>query len=166
MQNSMMMFTFSVFNHKYPSWENLIQKSKIVQSEIWHKDYFEYAESNCGVHFICFRLEIPFLGYPFWSNLVQKFKIDSLSWKLIQKLIRIWRIQWECLFSSFQPEVSFFWKFVPHLKIFCWSCNLESRLIRICRIQCWFSFCLYRKYPVEKLFKKQPFSNVLQNRFS
>ena len=26
MQNSMMMFTFFVFNNKYPSWANLIQK--------------------------------------------------------------------------------------------------------------------------------------------
>ena len=33
MQNSKTMFTFSVFNHKYPSWANLIQKSKIVCSK-------------------------------------------------------------------------------------------------------------------------------------
>ena len=65
-------------------------------------------------------------------------------------------------FSCFQLEVSFFWKFVLHLKIFCWSCNLEPRLIRICRIQCWFSFCLEWKYPVEKLFKKQSFSNFFK----
>ena len=34
MRNSMMMFTFSVFDHKYISWANLVQKFKIVQSEI------------------------------------------------------------------------------------------------------------------------------------
>ena len=33
MQNSMMMFTFSVFNHNYPSWVNLVQKFKIVCSK-------------------------------------------------------------------------------------------------------------------------------------
>ena len=33
MRNSMM-FTFSVFDHKYLSWANLIQKFKIVQREI------------------------------------------------------------------------------------------------------------------------------------
>ena len=33
-QNSVMMFTFFVFDHKYLSWANLVQKSKIVQSEI------------------------------------------------------------------------------------------------------------------------------------
>ena len=34
MWNSMMMFTFSVFDHKYLSWVNLVQNFKIVQSEI------------------------------------------------------------------------------------------------------------------------------------
>ena len=33
-RNSMMMFTFSVFELKYLSWVNLVQKFKIVQSEI------------------------------------------------------------------------------------------------------------------------------------
>ena len=30
MQNSMMMFTFSIFDHKYPSWANLVQKFKVA----------------------------------------------------------------------------------------------------------------------------------------
>ena len=34
MRNSMMMFTSSVFDHKYPPWTNLVQKFKIVQSKI------------------------------------------------------------------------------------------------------------------------------------
>ena len=33
-RNSMMMFTFSVFELKYLSWVNLVQKFKIAQSEI------------------------------------------------------------------------------------------------------------------------------------
>ena len=33
-RNSMMMFSFSVFDHEYLSWANLVQKFKIVQSEI------------------------------------------------------------------------------------------------------------------------------------
>ena len=33
-RNSMMMFTFSVFDHKYLSWASLVQKFKIVQSKI------------------------------------------------------------------------------------------------------------------------------------
>ena len=34
MQNSMAMFTVSVFDHKYLSWANLVQKFKIVQSVV------------------------------------------------------------------------------------------------------------------------------------
>ena len=33
MQNSMMIFTFSAFDHKYLSWANLVQKFKIVCSK-------------------------------------------------------------------------------------------------------------------------------------
>ena len=33
-QNSMMIFTFSAFDHKYLSWANLVQTFEIVQSEI------------------------------------------------------------------------------------------------------------------------------------
>ena len=33
MRSSMMMFTFSVFDHKYLSWANLVQKFKIVCSK-------------------------------------------------------------------------------------------------------------------------------------
>ena len=51
MGNSMMMFTFSVFDHKYIS----------------------------------------------WANLVQNFKIFS-KWNLIQRLIRVCKIKWRCLF--------------------------------------------------------------------
>ena len=54
-RNSMMMFTFSVFDHKYLS----------------------------------------------WANLVQKFKIVCSKWNLIQRLIRICKIQWWCLFYLF-----------------------------------------------------------------
>ena len=34
MQNSMMMSTFSVFEHKYPSWVNLVQEFKITSSKL------------------------------------------------------------------------------------------------------------------------------------
>ena len=77
-------------------------------------------------------------SYLFWANLVQKIKIASLSWKLVLRLIRIWRIQ--CSFFMFSTRsILFFWKFVLKIKITCWSWNLEPRLIRICRIWWWFS---------------------------
>ena len=52
MRNSMMMFTFSVFDHKYLSWATLFQKFEIVQSKIWYKDELEYAKFK----------QLPFLG--------------------------------------------------------------------------------------------------------
>ena len=68
MRNSMMMFTFSVFEHKYLS----------------------------------------------WVNLVQKFKIVSSKWNLIQRLTRICKIKWWCLFYPVSTEnSSLFGKFGP-----------------------------------------------------
>ena len=61
MQNLMVVFTFSVLDQKNPFWANLVQKFKFVQN-IWYKDYFQYAEFSGGVNFMCFKLEIPFLG--------------------------------------------------------------------------------------------------------
>ena len=97
MQNWMMMFTFSVFDRKYPSWANLAEKSKIVCSK-WSliQRLILIFRIQWWCFFICFRLEVPFLGYPIGTNFVQKIKIVSLSWKLVHRLIRIWRIQRWC----------------------------------------------------------------------
>ena len=73
-QNSMMKFTFSVFEYKY----------------------------------------LP------WANLVQKFKIVCSKWNLIQRLIRICKIQRWCLFYLFWTENSYlFGKFCPK------NCNCQ-----------------------------------------
>ena len=62
------MFTFSVFDRKYPSLANLVKKSRLsVQAKIW---------------------------YPFWINLIQKVKFVSLDRNLAPRLVRILRIQW------------------------------------------------------------------------
>ena len=37
MQNSMVMFTVYVFDHKYLSWTNLVQKFKIIYSDLFQK---------------------------------------------------------------------------------------------------------------------------------
>ena len=58
-----MIFNFSVFDWKYPFRANLDQETKFDSlAEIWCLDKFEYEEFKGGVHFFCFRLEIPFLG--------------------------------------------------------------------------------------------------------
>ena len=61
MENSVGMFTFLVLILIYLNRAYLVQKVTIVQSEIY-LDYFKYVKFNGGVHCICFRLEIPFLG--------------------------------------------------------------------------------------------------------
>ena len=81
----------------------------------------------------------------FWVNLLKKIKIVSLSWKLVPRLIRIWRIWWWCsFFFYFWLEVSFFGNFFQNSKL------------KICQIQWWFSFFfLDRKYPLwVNLFQK------------
>ena len=55
MQNSIVMFTFSVFDRKFPFGENLVQKIKIISL-------------SCSL----FDRE-----YAFWTNLVQKVEIIS-----------------------------------------------------------------------------------------
>ena len=47
MRNSMVIFTFSIFDQKYPFWVNLVQKSKLsVKAKIWCLHKFEYAKLN------------------------------------------------------------------------------------------------------------------------
>ena len=88
MQNSMWMFTFSVF----------FQKLKIV------------ILSLNFIHFSVFDLK-----YPFWATLVQKSKIVSLSWNTVQILIiwicRIWR--WFSYLFCLRPEIPCLCKFGP-----------------------------------------------------
>ena len=117
MQNSIVMFTFSAFDRKYPFWANLDQKVKII-SLMWNliPPLIGICRIQWRVHFFCFGSEMPFLG--------KKVKIISLSRDLVASLIRICRIQWCCsLFLSF----------------FSLSWNLVPTLIRICRIQWWCS---------------------------
>ena len=57
------MFTFSVFDQKYPFWANLVQKLKIVCSELnLIPTLIRIFRIQWRCSFICFRLEIPFLG--------------------------------------------------------------------------------------------------------
>ena len=80
--NSMMMFFFSVFDHKYLSWANLVRKCKIFCSK-W-----------MVVSMVVSILSVLDWKQPlFLANLFQKIAIVSLSWKSVLILIRIWRIQ-------------------------------------------------------------------------
>ena len=93
MQNSMVMFTFSVFEQKYHFRENLVQKIKII-SLSWN--LVLTLIRTCRIHWGCFSFSVFDRKYTFWANLVQKIKIISLSWNLVPTLIRTCRIQWWC----------------------------------------------------------------------
>ena len=56
MQNSMMLFTFSVLDWKYPFYDKFgVKKLKLsVWGETCNPDLFDYAEFNGGVHFFTF----------------------------------------------------------------------------------------------------------------
>ena len=63
-QNSMVMFPFSVFDGKYPFWEKMVQKIKIVSLSLnlVPRLIWIYRKLSGDVHFFRFRPEIPFLG--------------------------------------------------------------------------------------------------------
>ena len=50
MWNSIMMLTFSVFNHKYLSWTNLVQKFKIVSSKL---NLIQRLIWACKIQWLC-----------------------------------------------------------------------------------------------------------------
>ena len=55
MQNSMVMFTFSVLIRNTLFGQISSKKSNLsVEVEIWYLDQFKYAELNGDVHFFCF----------------------------------------------------------------------------------------------------------------
>ena len=91
-----------------------------------------------------FRFSALDWKYPFWANLVQKIKIVSLSWNLVPKLIRIWRILMVVFtFSVFRQKYPFWPNLVQKIKIASLSWNLALRLIPVCRIWWWRSFFLF-----------------------
>ena len=68
-QNSMMMFTFSVFDDKYLSWESLVRKLKILCSK-WN--FIQRLIQICKIQWRClFYLFYTGNSYPFrqiWSK--------------------------------------------------------------------------------------------------
>ena len=57
-----------------------------------------------GWNHVAFTFSVFDRKYHFWVNLVQKIKIINLSWNLVLRLIRIWRIQWWCSFFLFSTR--------------------------------------------------------------
>ena len=118
MQNSMMMFTFLVFESKYPFLGKFGPKSQNYQLKL---KFGTYTNSNMQNSMVMFILSVFDWKYPFWANLVQKIKIVTLCWNLVPRLIRICRIQWCCslfLFSSGNSLLGQIWSKLLYLQFF------------------------------------------------
>ena len=77
MQNSVVVFTFSVLDHGFPFCANFVRKIKIV-SLSW-----KLVTRLIQIHGI--QWYVPFFSFStknilFWTNLVPKFKIVYLKW--------------------------------------------------------------------------------------
>ena len=104
MQNSMVMFTISLFDRIYLFWLNLVQKMKTV-SLSWNlvPKLIWTSEFNGSFHFFCSRPEKPFLGKfcPTIQNYLFKVKFDSTTNLNTQN-------QWWCLFYLFWTRNTLF----------------------------------------------------------
>ena len=146
MQSSMGMFTFFFCGRKYPFWENLVQKIKIVSLRL---NLISMLIWVCRIQWWCslfFRFwpEVLFLGKfgPKNQNCQFKMKLDTYTNPNIHNSMVMFT------FFCFWPEILFLGKFGPKsqncqfkVKLLRW--NLILALIRICRIQWWcllFSF--------------------------
>ena len=80
MQNSMVMFTFSVFDRKNPFWANLDQKSQNYQFKL---KFGTQTNSNMQYSIVVFTFFVFDQKCPFWANLVQNVKTISLRLNLV-----------------------------------------------------------------------------------
>ena len=118
MQNSMVVFTFSLLTVEKPFVTSLVQKIKTV---ILSWNYVPRLIRICRIRW---RFSLfSFLDW-YYSNLVKKSKIVSLSLNLIPKLFRICKIRWWCSLCFTPFFVSFFEKF--HLAFWCYLINLPA----------------------------------------
>ena len=130
MQNSMVIFTFYIFGWKYPVWDNVVQKIKIVSLRWnliprliricwiqWCCSLFSFLTGNALLGQIWSKLSIftvlfvsdqkcPFLGKfgPKCQNCQFKAKFVKVA-----SLIRICRIQRWCSLFSFSIGDALFW---------------------------------------------------------
>ena len=93
MQNSIVMFTFSVFDREYVFCANLVQKIKTVSSS---QNLMLSLIQIFRIQWCCSFCSFFGLICPVCDNFVQKIKIVSLWWNLIPRIIWICWIRWRC----------------------------------------------------------------------
>ena len=55
-----------------------------------------WTNSNMQNALVMFTFPVFIWNYPFWAKLSRKNKIVRLGWYWVSRLIRIFRIQWQC----------------------------------------------------------------------
>ena len=136
MQNSMAVFTFSVFDRKYPFWKNLVQNIKIVSSR-WNSSL--KLIQICRIQWCCslflFLCGIPFLGKfgPENQDCHLKLKFGTYTNSNIQNSMVVFTL------SIFDQKYPFWANLVQKVKIISLSWNLVPTIIQTCRIQWWYS---------------------------
>ena len=142
MQNSVMMFTFSVFNRKY-LFGKIWSKKSNCQFELKFRTRIIWIcrimLKICDVHFLCFRLEKPFLSKSGQKNQNCQFKLKfgTKTNLNMQNSMMIFT------FSAFDHKYLSWANLVQKLKIACSKWNLIQRLIWICKTQWWRVFYLF-----------------------
>ena len=134
MQSSMGMFTFFFYGRKYPFWENLVLKIKIVSLR---SNLISILIRICRIQWWCslffrFQPEVLFLGKfgPKIQNCQFKMKLDtSTNSNIHNSMVMI------TFFFVFDRTYSFWANLVQKLKIVSLKWNLITGLIRICRIR-------------------------------
>ena len=124
----MAMLAVSTPDWNYPWWANLAQKINLS----WDLEPRQlYAEFNGGVHFIRFRLKIPFLEKlgPKNQNCQFKLKFGNCPNSNTQNSIVMFT------YSLLDRKSPFRANLVQKVKIVSLSWSLVSRLIRVPRIQ-------------------------------
>ena len=140
MQNSMMLFTFFVFEWKYPFWANLVQKVKIIS---WSWNLVARLIWICRIQWCCslfLFLSGNTLFGQIWSknqNCHFKLKFGTYSNSNMQNSMVMF------ILSVFDWKYPFWANLVQKIKIVTLSWNLVPTLIRTCRIQWWCSFFLF-----------------------
>ena len=131
MQNSMMLFTFFVFDWKCPFWTNLVQKIKNVSLR-WN--LMPRLTRICRIQWRCslffFRPEIIFLGNFCSKNKDCQFKLKfgtQNNWNM-QNSLAMYTL------SVLDQKYPFWANFVQKVKIVSLSWNLVASLIWIWRI--------------------------------
>ena len=130
MQNSMVMFIFSLFDQKYPFSTNLIQKFKIIS---WSWNLVPTLIPTCRIQWWD-SLLLFLIGNTLFEQI--RSKKSKLSVELKFGTYTNSNMQNSMvIFTFFDRKYPFWANFVQKVRLISWSWNLVPKLIRISRIQ-------------------------------